>query len=149
MSRHDRSYLRLHGFGAIPFPGFRVLPNPSIGLMTTATSSTSGGTRGRLSVMMFLEFFIWGAWYTTIAVYMTSQQMGTLTHWPFTVNPVAAIAAPFFVGLVADRFFDTQKVLGVLHLLGGLVLFAVPGLTGNPSAFILALLVYNLFYMPT
>jgi nucleoside transporter len=103
----------------------------------------------RLSAMMFLQFFIWGAWYTTIAVFMTARGMGTLTHWPFTVNPVAAIAAPFFVGLIADRFFATQKVLGVLHLLGGVVLLAAPQTTGNPTLFILLLLVYNLCYMPT
>src|SRR4051812_32085149 len=117
--------------------------------MTTATSSTAGGKRASLSVMMFLQFFIWGAWYTTIAVYMTSQQMGTLTHWPFTVNPVAAIAAPFFVGLVADRYFATEKVFGVLHLIGGLLLLAVPRTTGNPTLFIVLLLLYNLCYMPT
>src|SRR5512132_591740 len=105
--------------------------------------------RLRLSVMMFLQFFIWGAWYTTIAVFMTAKGMGTLTHWPFTVNPVAAIVAPFFVGLVADRFFATQKVLGALHLIGGLLLLAAPQLTGNPSAFIGLLLLYNLCYMPT
>ena len=75
----------------------------------------------RLGAMMFLQFFIWGAWYTTIAVYMTTHGMGTLTFWPYTVNPIAAIAAPFFVGLVADRYFATQKALGTLHLLGGLV----------------------------
>jgi nucleoside transporter len=103
----------------------------------------------KLSVMMFLQFFIWGAWYTSIAVYMTAQGMGSLTHWPFTVNPIAAIAAPFFLGLVADRFFATEKVLAVLHLLGGAVLLGVPQLAGNPTAFILGLLVYNLCYMPT
>ena len=103
----------------------------------------------KLSVMMFLQFFIWGAWYTSIAVYMTAQGMGSLTHWPFTVNPVAAIAAPFFLGLVADRFFATEKVLAVLHLLGGAVLLGVPQLAGNPTAFILGLLAYNLCYMPT
>jgi nucleoside transporter len=103
----------------------------------------------KLSVMMFLQFFIWGAWYTSIAVYMTAQGMGSLTHWPFTVNPIAAIAAPFFLGLVADRFFATEKVLAVLHLLGGVVLLLVPQLAGNPTAFILGLLVYNLCFMPT
>ena len=103
----------------------------------------------RLSAMMFLQFFIWGAWYTTIAVYMTSQGMETLTHWPYTVNPVAAIVAPFFVGLIADRYFATQKVLGALHLLGGLVLLVAPQTTGNPTTFILLLLLYNLCYMPT
>jgi nucleoside transporter len=103
----------------------------------------------RLSAMMFLEFFIWGAWYTTVAVYMTAQGMETLTHWPYTVNPIAAIAAPFFVGLVADRYFATQRVLGLLHLAGGVVLLVVPRTTANPALFILLLLVYNLCYMPT
>jgi len=103
----------------------------------------------RLSAMMFLEFFIWGAWYTSVAVYMAAEGMGTLTHWPYTVNPIAAIAAPFFLGLIADRYFATEKVLGVLHLLGGLVLLLVPQFSGAPVAFILLLLLYNLCYMPT
>jgi nucleoside transporter len=107
------------------------------------------GVNGRLSVMMFLQFFVWGAWYTTIAVYMTNQGMGTLTHWPFTVNPVAAIAAPFFVGLVADRYFATERVYGVLHLLGGILLLVAPRTAGNPTLFIVMLLLYNLCYMPT
>jgi nucleoside transporter len=105
--------------------------------------------RAKLSTMMFLQFFIWGAWYTTIAVYMTHHGMATLTHWPYTVNPIAAIVAPFFLGLVADRYFATEKVLGVLHLLGGVVMFAVPQATGAPTVFILLLLAYNLCYMPT
>lgn len=103
----------------------------------------------RLSAMMFLQFFIWGAWYTSIAVYMKAVGMTDLTHWPYTVNPVAAIVAPFFLGLVADRYFDTQKVLGVLHLLGGVILFLAPEFVGNPVVFIVALLAYNLCYMPT
>jgi nucleoside transporter len=99
--------------------------------------------------MMFLQFFVWGAWYTSIAVYMTAGGMGHLTHWPFTVNPIAAIAAPFFLGLIADRYFSTEKVLGVLHLLGGLVLLTVPQFSGTPVVFVLLLLLYNLCYMPT
>jgi nucleoside transporter len=106
-------------------------------------------TRAKLSAMMFLQFFIWGAWYTTIAVYMTQQGMADKTHWPYTVNPIAAIAAPFFLGLIADRFFPTEKVLGVLHLLGGVVMFLVPQASGNWQAFVLLLLLYNLCYMPT
>ena len=108
---------------------------------------TSIGTR--LGAMMFLQFFIWGAWYTTIAVYMSNHGMGTLTFWPYTVNPIAAIAAPFFVGLVADRYFATQKALGTLHLLGGLVLLATPATSATPTLFIVMLLIYNLCYMPT
>ena len=99
--------------------------------------------------MMFLQFFIWGAWYTTIAVYMTNHGMERLTYWPYTVNPIAAIVAPFFLGLVADRYFATEKVLGLLHVLGGFILCAVPRFTGSPTTFILLLLAYNLCYMPT
>jgi nucleoside transporter len=103
----------------------------------------------RLSAMMFLQFFVWGAWYTTIAVYMTTHGMETLTHWPYTVNPIAGIIAPFFLGLVADRYFATERVLGVLHLLGGAVLLLVPQASGTPALFIGLLLLYNLCYMPT
>lgn len=103
----------------------------------------------RLSVMMFLQFFIWGAWYTSIAVYMTELGMGSLTHWPYTVNPIAAIVAPFFLGMIADRFFATEKVLGVLHILGGIILFITPEASQSPALFIGLLLAYNLCYMPT
>lgn len=103
----------------------------------------------RLSIMMFIQFFIWGAWYTTIAVFMSNHGMENLTHWPYTVNPIAAIVAPFFLGLVADRYFATEKVMGVLHLLGGLIMFIVPSTSGNPTLFILLMLLYNLCYMPT
>ncbi len=103
----------------------------------------------RLSAMMFLQFFVWGAWYTTVAVYMANHGMADLTHWPYTVNPIAAIAAPFFLGLVADRFFATERVLGVLHLAGGAVMLAAPSTAANPTLFILLLLAYNLCYMPT
>ena len=103
----------------------------------------------RLSAMMFLQFFVWGAWYTTVAVYMTNHGMEALTHWPYTVNPIAAIIAPFFLGLVADRYFATEKVLGALHLAGGVVMLLVPGATGSPTVFVALLLLYNLCYMPT
>ena len=103
----------------------------------------------RLSGMMFLEFFIWGAWYTAIAVYMTNEGMSDLTHWPFTVVPLAAIFAPFFVGLVADRYFSTEKVLGVLHFFGGIFMLLTPLFVDNPVMFILMLFLFNLCYMPT
>ncbi len=103
----------------------------------------------RLSVMMFLQFFIWGAWYVTIGNYMTSMGMADLTHWPYTVNPLAAIISPFFLGLVADRYFATEKVLGVLHILGGLVMFIAPMTSASPVLFISLLALYNLCYMPT
>jgi len=100
-------------------------------------------------MMMFLQFFVWGAWYTTIGNYMSAHDMAQLAHWPYTVNPVAAIVAPFFLGLIADRYFATERVLGVLHVLGGAVMLFVPQATGEPVLFILLLLLYNLCYMPT
>ena len=103
----------------------------------------------RLGAMMFLQFFVWGAWYVTIGNFMAAEGMADLTHWPYTVNPVAAIVAPFFLGLVADRFFATERVLGTLHLLGAGVMFAVPQAVGSPTTFVLLLLLYNLCYMPT
>ncbi|MCB0630640.1 MAG: MFS transporter [Lewinella sp.] len=103
----------------------------------------------QLAIMMFIQFFLWGSWYTTIAVYMTNVGMETLTHWPYTVNPIAAIVAPFFLGLVADRYFATEKVLAVLHLLGGIIMLIVPQTTGTPFLFITLLLLYNLCFMPT
>ncbi len=120
-------------------------PAPSQIVPTTAAATL--GTR--LGAMMFLQFFIWGAWYTTIAVFMSNHGMSTVTQWPFTVNPVAAIAAPFFVGLVADRYFATEKVLALLHFVGGILLLIVPSFAGQSTAFILLLLLYNLCYMPT
>jgi nucleoside transporter len=99
--------------------------------------------------MMFLQFFVWGAWYVTIGNYMAAIGMADLTHWPYTVNPIAAIVAPFFLGLVADRYFATEKVLATLHILGGIVMLALPQASGNATVFILMLLLYNLFYMPT
>lgn len=106
-------------------------------------------TRAKLQVMMFLEFFIWGAWYTTIGNYMSAHGMSAKAYLPYTVNPVAAIVAPFFLGLIADRYFSTEKVLGVLHLIGGIIMVLVPGVTDSPGLFIFLLLLYNLCYMPT
>ncbi len=103
----------------------------------------------RLSTMMFFEYFIWGAWYVTVAVFMKHHGMKDLTHWPFTVNPIAALVAPFFVGLIADRYFSTENVFGVLHLIGGGLMFLAPQFAGRPVLFILILLAYNLCYMPT
>lgn len=114
-----------------------------------SANSANSAISTRLSAMMFLQFFIWGAWYVTIGNYMAAQGMADLTHWPYTVNPVAAIIAPFFLGLVADRFFATERVLGTLHIIGGLIMLTVPQASGSPLLFILLLLLYNICYMPT
>jgi nucleoside transporter len=99
--------------------------------------------------MMFLEFFIWGAWYTTVGNFMSAHGMARLIPWPYQVNPLAAIVAPFFLGLIADRYFATQKVLGVLHLIGGVIMLLVPSVASSSGLFILMIALYNLCYMPT
>jgi nucleoside transporter len=105
----------------------------------------------RLALMMFLEFFIWGAWYVTMGPYMASQQVsGTLIGWAYSVGPIAAIISPFFLGMVADRFFATERVLGVMQLLGGAVLLAAPAAMGvSPEAFVGVILLHMLCFMPT
>jgi nucleoside transporter len=82
--------------------------------------------RSRLSVMMFLEFFVWGAWYVSMTGFITQSEMGGLTGAAYTVGPLAAIIAPFFLGMIADRFFSSERVLAFLHVLGGVFLFLAP-----------------------
>ncbi|MGB0650327.1 MAG: nucleoside permease [Rhodothermales bacterium] len=106
-------------------------------------------TSARLSVMMFLQFFIWGAWYVTVGIFMGENGMGADTHWAYTVGPLAAVISPFFLGMIADRYFDVEKVLGVMHLLGGVAILAAPFMSGSPTVFILLLALHMLCYMPT
>ena len=105
----------------------------------------------QLSGMMFLEFFVWGALYVTVGNYMTRIGMSDLVYWAYAVGPIGAIISPFFLGMVADRFFSTEKVLGGLHLIGGVALFLAPlaAESGASLWFILLLLVHMLCYMPT
>ncbi len=80
----------------------------------------------RLSAMMFLEFFVWGAWYVTVGNYMAKLGLADSIGHAYTVGPIAALISPFFLGMVADRFFSTERVLAVMHVLGGVFLLAAP-----------------------
>jgi nucleoside transporter len=102
-----------------------------------------------LSVMMFLEFFIWGAWFVTIGNYMTAHGMAGDVPWAYSFPPIAAIISPFFLGMIADRFFATERVLGVMHLLGAVTLLALPSLETQPALFKGMLLLHSLCFMPT
>ncbi len=107
-------------------------------------------TRVQLSILMFLEFFIWGAWYVTMGTYLdkvlhaTGLQVGAA----YSAMAIATIISPFFVGMIADRFFAAQRVLGVLHLIGAALLFYLTTIT-SPDAFYWILLLYSLAYAPT
>lgn len=111
--------------------------------------------RIQLSVMMFLQFFVWGSWYVTAPNFL-----GTIGFQPgdigniYSVGPIAGLITPLFVGLIADRFFSAQKVLGILHLLGGVILLgAISMMKGDsPSPTILNwgfFMGYMLTYFPT
>ena len=108
----------------------------------------------RLSAMMFLQFFLWGAWYVTLGPFMAAHGMDPKDIGnAYTVGPIAAILAPVFLGLVADRFLPTQIVLGIMHLLGGALLLAAPSLVpekgGSATPFVGILFAHMLCYMPT
>jgi nucleoside transporter len=84
--------------------------------------------RTRLSAMMFLEFFVWGTWYVSMTGFITASGMDGVTGAAYAVGPLAAIIAPFFLGMVADRFFASERVLACLHILGGLFLIQAPSM---------------------
>jgi len=106
-------------------------------------------TYTQLSIMMFLEFFVWGAWFVTLGTYLNSLSFtGSMVGYTYLMNNIAAIISPFFVGMIADRYFASQKVMAILHLLGGIVLYFVADLT-SATPLILGLLLYNMLYMPT
>jgi nucleoside transporter len=106
--------------------------------------------RTRLGAMMFLEYFIWGAWYVTVGTWLasslhfTGQQIGLAAG----TTAVGAMIAPFFVGLIADKLFATQRVLAALHLLGGILLFLASQQIVFSRIYPL-LLLYCLCFMPT
>jgi len=104
----------------------------------------------RLSAMMFLQFFIWGAWFVTMGTYLLQglEFSGTQAAQAYSTMPWGAIVAPFLVGMVADRFFSAQKVLGILHLAGAALLYYASAITA-PGPFFWVLLVYALCYNPT
>jgi nucleoside transporter len=106
--------------------------------------------RIRLSFMMFLNYVIWSAWYVTLSAYLTItlKFTGTQAGAVFGTTALACMISPFFVGLIADRFFASERVLAVLHLLGAVLLYAVTKATSFPAVYGL-LLVYCLCYFPT
>ncbi|MBN2008881.1 nucleoside permease [candidate division KSB1 bacterium] len=103
----------------------------------------------QLSVMMFLEFLIWGAWFVTLGTYLGNINFsGSQIGYTYLMNNIAAIISPFFIGMIADRYFSSEKVMAILHILGGIVIFFAAGIT-SVSGLILGLLLYNICYMPT
>lgn len=107
-------------------------------------------TRIQLSVMMFLEFFIWGGWFVTLGTFLGTNlkadggQIGQV----FSTQSWGAIIAPFIIGLIADRYFNAEKILGVLHIAGAVLMYQMYNAT-DIAAFYPYVFVYMVLYMPT
>ena len=106
--------------------------------------------RLQLSLLMFLEYFIWGAWYVTLGTYLfeTLQSNAIQIGYAYANLAIAAIISPFLIGMIADRYFSAQKVLGILHILGGLTLFYITTIV-DFNIFWWVILFYTILYMPT
>lgn len=106
--------------------------------------------RLKLSTMMFLQFFIWGAWFVTMGTYLskTLHATGTQNATAYATQALGAIIAPFIIGLIADKYFSAQKILGVLHLIGAVLMYYASKAVdfGNFYPLILS---YMIIYMPT
>ncbi|XLS28962.1 nucleoside permease [Flavobacteriaceae bacterium M23B6Z8] len=104
----------------------------------------------QLSFMMFLEFFIWGGWFVTLGTYLATnlQATGAETAMAFSTQSWGAIIAPFIIGLIADRYFNAEKILGVLHIIGAVLMFMMYHSTDFANFYPLVL-GYMIAYMPT
>lgn len=105
-----------------------------------------------LGIMMFLQYYIWGAWYVTMGPYMdvafAGQNVDIAKGAVYGAGAIATIISPFFVGMIADRYFAAQKLMGILHLLGAALLVYATTMTLT-TGFYWVILFYSLLYMPT
>ncbi|MEW6073814.1 MAG: MFS transporter [Planctomycetota bacterium] len=120
----------------------------------TPAGRSSAVVAAQLCAMMFLQFFIWGAWYVTAPNYLGTIGFGAKDFgWTYSVGPIAGMISPFFVGMIADRFLATEKVLAVMHLLGGGAMLLATALMGaaTPSPALINLVFFGhmLCFFPT
>lgn len=104
----------------------------------------------KLSFMMLLEYFIWGSWYVTMSTYMAQylNASGVQIGAAYSALAIATMISPFFIGMVADRYFAAQRIMGVLHIVGAMLLYLATQIEDN-TTFYWVILIYSLLYMPT
>ena len=114
-------------------------------------SKTSTPVVIKLSVMMFLQFFVWGAWFATLGLCLGTNGLGDFAGGAYGSAPIGAMIAPLFLGLIADRFFPSQIVMGVLFLIGGALLLSIPSVAASDNGNLMVWLMIGnmLTYMPT
>lgn len=105
----------------------------------------------RLAVMMLLQYAVLGAWYATVGLVLSSSGLASIIGVTFSLGALGAIISPLLLGAIADRFFPTQRVLGVLHLLGGVLLLLLPSVVAskNGTLFLVIVFAYMLLFQPT
>ena len=108
------------------------------------------GIKNRLILMNFLQFFIWGAWLLTIGAYwfQTKQWSGTEFGAIFSTMGIASLFMPAIAGIIADRWVNAEKLYGIFHIMGAIILFLVP-MVNDPSTMFWVMLINMIFYMPT
>tara|TARA_B100000963_G_scaffold296891_1_gene268148 strand:+ start:11121 stop:12332 length:1212 start_codon:yes stop_codon:yes gene_type:complete len=106
--------------------------------------------RIQLSLLFFLEFFIWGGWFVTMGTFLSQEfkASGGQLALAYETQSIGAIIAPFVIGLIADRYFEAQKILGILHIMGALLLYVASN-SSDFSNFYPYIFIYMLLYMPT
>ena len=117
----------------------------------TGTAPAGNMLTGRLSALMFMQFFVWGAWNVTLGLVMQTVGIGSLIGNAFSVGPIASIVGSFLLGMAAARYVAPRMLMVILHLVGGAILFALPSFVtpGAGGVFVWLLLVYMILYMPT
>jgi len=121
------------------------------GALNGASHPVSGILMGRLSVLMFMQFFVWGAWAVTLGLVMQTVGIGNLIANAFSVGPIASIAGSFLLGMAATRYLSPKALMVILHLVGGAILLALPALVKPETGdtFVWLLFGYMILYMPT
>ncbi|MEM8985688.1 MAG: MFS transporter [Pseudomonadota bacterium] len=105
--------------------------------------------RAQLSTMMFLQYFVWGAWWVTLGAYMIRLGFGDIVGRTYAAQGIAAIIAPLIFGAIADRYAPAERMLGALHLTGAVILVFLANVQTDKTVFYVTVLLYLITFMPT